>query len=63
MFPANVLTVMRAKLYYTFSGAVTPIGGRPVHVTTIYRCDDTRGCITQFCPHDDKHMCSKHVEA
>ena len=28
-----------------------------------YRFDDTRGCIVQFCPPDDEHMCSKHVEA
>jgi len=28
-----------------------------------YRCDDTRGCVMQFWPTDDKHMCSKHVEA
>jgi len=28
-----------------------------------YRCDDTRGCVMQFWPPDDKHMCSKHVEA
>ena len=28
-----------------------------------YRCDDTRDCIIQFCPPDDKHVCSKHVEA
>jgi len=27
-----------------------------------YRCDDTRGCVMQFWPHDDEHMCSKHVE-
>ena len=26
-----------------------------------YRCDDTRGCIMQFWPPDDEHMCSKHV--
>jgi len=25
-------------------------------------CDDTRGCVTQFWPPDDEHMCSKHVE-
>ena len=31
--------------YYTASGIITPIGGRPVHT---YRCDDTRGCIIQF---------------
>ena len=28
-----------------------------------YRCDDTRGCIVQFWPPDDEHLCSKHVEA
>ena len=28
-----------------------------------YRCDDTRGCVMQFWPPHDEHMCSKHVEA
>jgi len=28
-----------------------------------FRCDDTRGCVMQFWPPDDEHMCSKHVEA
>ena len=28
-----------------------------------YRCDDTRGCVMQFWPPDDEHMCLKHVEA
>jgi hypothetical protein len=27
-----------------------------------YRCD-TRGCVMQFWPPGDEHMCSKHVEA
>ena len=62
-----MLIVRRAKLYYTFSGIITPIGGRPVHRladgTDTYRCDDTRDCIIQFCPPDDEHMCSKHVQA
>ena len=31
--------------------------------TATYRCDDTRDCIIHFCPPDDEHMCSKHVEA
>ena len=35
----------------------------PVRGTATYRCDDTRGCIVQFWPPDDEHMCSKHVEA
>ena len=34
-----------------------------VHETATYRCDDTRGCVMQFWPSDDEHMCSKHVEA
>ena len=29
----------------------------------MFQCDDTRDCIVQFCPPDDEHMCSKHVEA
>jgi len=33
------------------------------HVLIIRRCDDTRGFVMQFWPSDDKHMCSKHVEA
>ena len=31
MFRAKVLIVRRAKLYYTVSGTITSIGGRPVH--------------------------------
>ena len=26
-------------------------------------CGDTRGCVKQFWPPDDEHICSKHVEA
>ena len=52
----TVLIIRRSKLYYTGSGIVTPVGGRPVctvlsqpvHGTATYRCDDTRGCIIQF---------------
>ena len=51
-FEHHVLIVRRSKLYYTNSGIITP-----------NRCDDTRGCIIQFFPPDDEHMCSKHVEA
>jgi len=36
---------------------------QPVHETANYWCDYTRGCIMQFWPPDDEHMCSKHVEA
>ena len=62
-FEHHVLIVRRSKLCYTASGIITPIDGPPVHGTATYRCDDTRGCIVQFCPPDDEHMCSKHVEA
>ena len=30
-FEHHVLIVRRSKLYYTTSGIITPIGGRPVH--------------------------------
>ena len=36
MFRVHVLIVRRAKLYYTVSGIITPIGGRPVHRTATY---------------------------
>ena len=48
MFRAHVLIIRRSKLYYTASGIITPIGGRPVHETATYSCDDTRGFIIQF---------------
>jgi hypothetical protein len=63
MFRAQVHIVRRPKLYYTVSGVITPIGGRTVHGTATYRCDDTGDCIVQFLPPDDEHLCSKHVEA
>ena len=63
MFRAQVLIVRRSKLYYTVSGIITPIGGRPVHGKATYRCGDTRDCIVQFWPPDDENLCSKHVEA
>ena len=55
-FEHHVLIVRRPKLNYTVSGIITPIGGRPVHGTATYRCDDTRDCIIQFWPPDDEHM-------
>jgi len=35
----------------------------PSRAQATYRCGDTRGCVVQFWPPDDEHMCSKHVEA
>jgi hypothetical protein len=49
-------------VFFTVSGIIKPIGGRPVHGTATYRCDDTRDCIVQFWPPDDEHLRSKHVE-
>ena len=63
MFLAHVLIIRRSKLHYTASGIITPIGGRLVHETATYRCDDTRDCVMQFLPPGDEHICSKHVEA
>ena len=66
-FEHCVLIIRRSKLYYTASGIITPVGDRPVsqhgHGNATYRYDDTRGCVMQFWPPDDKHMCSKHVLA
>ena len=39
-FEHHVLIIRRSKLYYTASGIITPVGGRPVHRTATYRCDD-----------------------
>ena len=33
------------------------------HHTEVFQCDDTRGCIVQFWPPNDEHMCSKHLRA
>ena len=44
-FEHCVLIIRRSNLYYTASGKVTPVGGRPLHGTATYRCDDARGCI------------------
>ena len=48
MFRAHVLIMTRSKLHYTASGIMIPTGGRVVHKTATYRCDDTRGCVMQF---------------
>jgi len=34
-----------------------------VHGAATYKCDDTSGCIVQFWPPGDEHVCSKRVEA
>ena len=54
-FEHHVLIVRRAKLYYTISGIITRIGGRPVHRLRKdctgrppTECNDTRCCIIQF---------------
>jgi len=48
MFRTHVLIIRRSKLYYTASGIIKPVGGRLVHETATYRCDDTKGCVMQF---------------
>ena len=72
MFRAHVLIIRRSELHYTVSGIITPIGGHLVHrlredcalhETATYRCGDTRGCVMQFWPPGDEHMCLKYVQA
>ena len=56
MFRAHVLIIW----------FITPIGvmnQRLCNAILTYSCDDTRGCVMQFWPPDDEHMCSKHVDA
>ena len=38
MFRAHVLNIRRSKLYYTASGIITLIGGRPVHQSSLNLC-------------------------
>ena len=58
-FEHYALIIRRSTFYYTASGIITPVGGRPVHRlredfsqpvhrTATYRCDDTRYCTIQF---------------
>jgi len=55
-FEHYVLIIRRSKLYYTASGIVTSVGGRPVHRLREdlctgrppTECDDTRCCVIQF---------------
>ena len=66
-----VLIIRRSKLYYTASGIVTLVGGRPVHRyrytedsvhgTATYRCDDTKCCIIKFLPPDDEHNSARNM--
>ena len=44
-----------------FGHTCSSSGGQ--NCTIQLQCDDTRGCIVQFWPPDDEHVCSKHVEA
>jgi len=46
---------------YMFRAHVLIIRRSKLYYT--YRCDVTTDCVMQFWPPDDKHMCSKHVEA
>jgi hypothetical protein len=36
-FEHHVLIVRRSELYYTASGIITPVGGRPVHRTALQK--------------------------
>ena len=38
MFRAHVLIVRRSKLYYTASDISTPVGGRPLHRSSLNLC-------------------------
>ena len=51
MFRALCAHHQAVKIYYTASGIITPVGGRPMHLCTgrpPTECDDTKYCIIQF---------------
>jgi len=48
MFRALCDHHQEVKIVYITSGIITPVGGRLVHETATYSCDDTRGCVMQF---------------
>ena len=67
VYLSQYLTNLMHKICFTIS-FISCLYMFRAHVLIIwyhhtYRCDDTRGCVMQFWPPDDKHMCSKHVEA
>ena len=60
----NEILFLSLAVLIVYTGSErTAVLSQPVHRTATYGCDDTRDCIIQFCPPDDEHMCSKHVEA
>jgi len=54
-----VLIIRRSRLYYTASGIVTPVGGRPDDHLQV--CDYARCCIIQSWPPDDEHNSSRNM--
>jgi len=52
-----VLIIRRSKFYYTASGNITPLSGRPVNGTATYRCDDT-GLHNNMCAVITAHILS-----
>ena len=58
-FEHYVLIVRRSKLYYTTSGIITPIGGRPVHRLR----EDSEVLYYNFGLLTISTLCSKHVQA
>ena len=63
MFRAPCAHRQEVKIIYTAFGIITPIGGRPVHGTATYKCDDIRGCISNIDLLTMSTWCSKHIEA
>jgi len=74
MFRAHVFFVRRFKLYYTASGIVKHVGGRPVHRlrevlsqpvhrTATYSVWRYQMLYNTISHPDDEHMFSKHVKA
>jgi len=57
VFEHHVLIIRRLKLYYTASGIITPVGGRPMHRSPLSTCAPDSHLQVWW------YQCSKHVEA
>jgi len=60
---SRYLTNLMHKICFTIRFYFMPLHVSSTCAHHTYRCDDTRGCVMQFWPPDDEHMCSKHVAA
>ena len=57
------MLIIRSKLYYTASGIITPVGGRPVHSPLPTRAPDGHLQVRRYQMLYNTSLTSKHVDA